>query len=729
MDILPGRPFPLGATPGEAGTNFAVASEIAERVVLCLFDAGGAETRLPLPALDDGVWHGFVPGISTGQRYGYRVIGPYDPARGLRCNPAKLLLDPYAKATEGQLVWGESLFGYPPGDPDGRSGLDSAPSMLRSLVAEPSFAWGADRPPGTPYRDTIIYELHVKGFTQTRRDVPPALRGTYAGLAFPQVVEYLAGLGVTAVELQPVHQFVTSGDLAARGLADYWGYNTIGFFAPHDGYSAAVRAGRAGGQLAEFQAMVKALHAAGLEVLLDVVFNHTAEGSHLGPTLCLRGLDNPAYYRLVPGDLRRYVDTTGTGASVNADHPACLRLIMDSLRYWVTEMHVDGFRFDLATTLARERGNFHRMAAFFDIVAQDPVISRIKLIAEPWDVGQLDSYGVGRFPALWREWNGRYRDTVRDFWRGIDGVLPDLASRVAGSSDLYGAAHRPRSSINFITAHDGFTLRDLVSYNHKRNEANGEHSRDGTDDNRSWNCGVEGPSDAPEILALRARQSRALLGTLLLSRGVPMILGGDELGRTQGGNNNAYCQDNPTSWFDWDAADTGLTEFTRRLIALRRAHPALRRGAYLADPGYDVWFTPAGRAMTEADWQSPGCKSVTIYVDGTVAPDHDARGRPMLDDDLLILVNGSPHPVTFTIPEVAKRCSWRVEVDSFDLGADTANPHTADACDVSAATSPTGAADVSTGAPIGVPDTAEIGAGDQETISPRSFALLLAQPS
>ena len=426
-------------------------------------------------------------------------------------------------------MWGESLFGFPAGDPDGRSDLDSAPSMLRSLVADSSFPWGADRPPGTPYRDTVIYELHVKGLTQARRDVPPALRGTYAGLACPPVVEYLAGLGVTAVELLPVHQSVASMHLAERGLTDYWGYNTIGFFAPHDGYSAAVRAGRGGGQIAEFQAMVQALHAAGLEVLLDVVFNHTAEGSHLGPTLCFRGLDNPGYYRLVAGDRRRYVDTTGTGNSINADHPTCLRLIMDSLRYWVGEMHVDGFRFDLATTLARERGNFDRLAAFFDIVAQDPVISRIKLIAEPWDVGQVDSYSVGRFPVLWREWNGRYRDTVRDFWRGSDWVLPDLATRLAGSSDLYGATrHRPTASVNFITAHDGFTLRDLVSYNRKHNEANGEGNRDGTDDNRSWNCGVEGPTADPEILALRARQSRALLGTLLLSRGVPMILGGDE---------------------------------------------------------------------------------------------------------------------------------------------------------------------------------------------------------
>ncbi len=698
MEIWPGRPAPLGATPDESGTNFAVASETAKRVVLCLFDAAGGETHLPLPVFDDGVWHGFVRGVRTGQRYGYRVVGPYDPARGLRCNPAKLLLDPYAKATEGELTWGESLFGYPPGDPDGRSGLDSAPAMLRSLVVDPSFAWGADRQLGTPYRDTIIYELHVKGFTQTRRDVPPELRGTYAGLASPPVLEYLAGLGVSAVELLPVHQFVGHGHLAARGLTNYWGYNTIGFFAPHDGYSAAVRAGRAGGQVAEFKAMVQALHAAGLEVLLDVVFNHTAEGSHLGPTLCFRGLDNPGYYRLAPDDLRRYVDTTGTGNSVNADNPTCLRMITDSLRYWVSEMHVDGFRFDLATTLARERGNFDRLAAFLSIVAQDPVISQIKLIAEPWDVGLPDSYSVGRFPALWREWNGRYRDTVRDFWRGNDGVLPDFATRIAGSSDLYGAARRPRSSLNFITAHDGFTLRDLVSYNSKHNEANGEDNRDGSDDNRSWNCGVEGPVDDPEILALRARQARALLGTLLLSRGVPMILGGDELGRTQGGNNNAYCQDNSTSWFDWDAADAGLTEFTRQLIAVRRAHPALRHGAYLADPGYAVWFTPAGRAMTAADWDSPGSKSMAVYIDGTVAPDLDTYGRPMLDDDLLILVNGAPLPVTFTIPEVGKRHSWRAEVDSFDLSE------------------PTGAA-----------DSAEIGAGGQQAIGPRSFVLLLAQ--
>ena len=715
MEVWPGRPCPLGATPGEGGTNFAVVSEIAEQVVLCLFDAGGAETRLPLLGLDGGVWHGFVPGAGRGQRYGYRVTGPYDPARGLRCNPAKLLLDPYARATAGRLVWGDGVLGYPPGDPEGRSDLDSARSVPRSLVADPSFAWGGDRPPGTPLRDTIIYELHVKGFTQTRRDVPPQLRGTYAGLACPPVVEYLAGLGVTAVELLPVHQFVTTGHLAGHGLANYWGYNTIGFFAPHDGYSAAVWAGRAGGQVAEFQAMVRTLHAAGLEVVLDVVFNHTGEGDHLGPTLCFRGLDNPGFYRLVPGDLRRYADTTGTGNSVNAANPACLRMITDSLRYWVSVMHVDGFRFDLATTLARQHGEFDQQAAFFSILAQDPVIGQVKLIAGPWDIGQPDSYSVGRFPAGWSEWNDRYRDTVRGFWRGRDAVLPDFATRIAGSSDLYGPARRrPTASINFITAHDGFTLRDLISYNRKHNQANGEDNRDGTSDNRSWNCGAEGPAGNPRILALRARQSRALLATLLLSRGVPMILGGDELGRTQGGNNNAYCQDNPVSWLDWDAADAGLTAYTGRVIAVRRAHPVLRRDRYLADPGYTVWYTPKGRPMTVSHWQS-GRKAVAVYVDGTVAPDLDAHGQPILDDDVLILVNGSPRPVTFTIPQAGKPCSWHTEVDSFDLGADTATPDTA---------GPPGT--VRTGPPA---RPAHIGAGDHLTVRQRSLVLLLAPQS
>jgi glycogen operon protein len=716
VDIRPGRPFPLGATPAESGTNFAVASQLAEQVVLCLFDAEGNQTPLALPEVEHGIWHGFVPGVGVGQRYGYRVTGPYDPARGLRCNPAKLLIDPYAKATDGQLVWGDELLGYQPGDPDAPSDVDSAPSVPRSLVADPSFAWGADRRPATRYRDTIIYELHVKGFTQTRGDVPPELRGTYAGLAWPPVLEYLTGLGVTAVELLPVHQFVTSGQLAAAGRTNYWGYNSICFFAPHDGYSAAVRAGHPGGQIAEFQAMVRTLHAAGLEVLLDVVFNHTAEGDGLGSTLCYRGLDNLAYYRLAPGDLRSYVDTTGCGNSVNADHPICLRMITDSLRYWLTEMHVDGFRFDLAPSLAREDGDFNRLAAFFDLVAQDPVISQAKLIAEPWDVGQPDSYGVGRFPALWSEWNGRFRDTVRDFWRGAEGALPDFATRIAGSADLYAPGPRsPDASINFVTAHDGFTLRDLVSYERKRNEANGEGNRDGSEDNRSWNCGTEGPTRDRQILALRARQSRALLGTLLLSRGVPMLLAGDELGRTQGGNNNAYCQDNAVSWLDWEAADTDLLAYTRRLIALRRAHPVMRRSRFLADPGYVVWYTPAGRAMTSADWQSRDSRSVAAYVDGTVAPDPDAQGRPAVDDDVLLLLNGSPQPVTFTVPEVGKRCSWRAEVNSFDLGAemaDTTAPGASDPAGHDGAAGATG-----------------IHPGGQLIVMPRSFSLLLAQPA
>jgi len=714
VDIWPGRPVPLGATPDGSGTNFAVASQPAEQVVLCLFDAGGQQASLALPEVHDGIWHGYVPGIGPGQRYGYRVGGPYDPARGLRCNPAKLLLDPYAKATDGALVWGSQLFGYPPGDPDGRSDSDSAPLVPRSLVADPAFDWGDDRAPQTPLRDTVIYELHVKGFTQTRRDVPPRLRGSYAGLACPPVIEYLAGLGVTAVELLPVHQFAATRELDATGRTNYWGYNTIGFLAPHDGYSAAVRAGRPGGQIAEFQGMVQALHAAGIEVLLDVVFNHTAEGGHLGPTLCFRGLDNPAYYRLVPGDPSRYVDTTGTGNSVNADHPTCLRLITDSLRYWVGEMHVDGFRFDLATTIGRSRGQFDPAAAIFKIIGQDPVLARAKLIAEPWDIGQPDSYALGRFPAPWSEWNGRYRDSVRDFWRGREDALPDFVTRIAGSADLYQAAgRRPTASINFVTAHDGFTVRDLVSYERKHNEGNGEQDRDGTDDNRSWNCGAEGPVSDPGILALRARQTRALLGTLLLSRGLPMLLAGDELGRTQGGNNNAYCQDNPTSWLDWDAADTNLMTYTRRLLAVRRAHPVLRKDRFLAEPGYDVWFTPAGRPMTGPDWQA-GRRSVAIYLDGSHAPELDPRGQPLLDNDLLILVNGSAEAVPFTLPETARPCSWRAEVDSFDPGPPPAKPARR-------------GANRRPGA--GRRRVPPVSAGTLVTVRPRSFILLASQPA
>ena len=674
MESWPGRPYPLGAASGPDGTNFAVASTIATGVTLCLFDAAGGERQLPLLERDAGVWHGFVPGVRPGQRYGYRVSGPYEPALGLRCNPNKLLLDPYARAVAGEIDWVDAVFGYTPGTPDGFSGLDSAPHVPRGLVVDGGFDWGSDSPPAVPYSDTIIYETHVKGFTQFHPGVPPELRGTYAGLASPAALDHLTSLGVTAVELLPVHQHADDGFLRARGLNNYWGYSTLGFFAPHAGYSAEVRAGRQGGQVAEFKGMVKALHAAGLEVILDVVFNHTAEGNHLGPTLSFRGLDNQAYYRLVADDPRFYFDTTGTGNSLNPDDPNCLRLIMDSLRYWITEMHVDGFRFDLAVALARENGGFDRVSAFFDLISQDPVVSRVKLIAEPWDVGQPDSFDLGNFPALWSEWNGKYRDTVRDFWRGGAGTLPDLATRLTGSADLYGpSSRRPNASINFVTSHDGFTLRDLVSFDQKHNEANGESDNDGTDDNLSWNCGAEGPTEDPEILALRARQSRALLATLMLSLGVPMLLGGDELGRTQRGNNNAYCQDNEISWFDWGSVDNDLLAFTRALIAARRRHHALRRRRFASGALRDdiEWFTPAGSAMTDSDWSAGWTRSVVAYFDGTRDADRDDRGRPMLDDDLLLLINGWWEPLTFTLPEVGSVRSWRLELDSF---AGTAAP-------------------------------------------------------
>ena len=568
---LPGSPFPLGATARAGGTNFTVASGAADGITLCLFDAAGAETQVPLRDYDAGVWHGFVPGAGPGQAYGYRAAGPYDPARGVRCNPAKLLLDPYARAFSGAVRYGNEVLGYAAAGADAPSTLDSAAHMPRSLVTDDSVVWRATAPRHR-YADTVIYEVHVKGFTMRHPDVPPELRGTFAGLAHEAAVGHLTGLGITAVELLPVHENVPEDFLVQRGLTNYWGYNTIGYFAPHQGYSAAVRAGRPGGQVAEFKAMVDALHRAGLEVLLDVVFNHTAEAGAYGPTLCHRGLDNAAYYRLDPGDPRQYFDTTGTGNSLDAGDPLVLQLIMDSLRYWVTEMHVDGFRFDLAPTLARQDGEFEKRSAFFDLVAQDPVVSRVKLIAEPWDVGQADSYDLGGFPPQWREWNGRYRDTMRDFWRSHPVGLGEFAARFCGSADIYSRARRrPTASVNLITVHDGFTLRDLVSYNDKHNEANGESNRDGTNDNRSWNCGAEGPAGDPGVLALRARQSRAMLTTLLLSFGVPMLLGGDEIGRTQQGNNNAYCQDNEISWFDWAAADSDLLAFTRRLVAFRRS--------------------------------------------------------------------------------------------------------------------------------------------------------------
>jgi isoamylase len=667
---LPGSQFPLGATPVDGGTNFAVSSAVADEITLCLFNEGGAETRIPLRDYDAGVWHAFIPGVREGQAYGYRATGPYDPARGVRCNPAKLLLDPYARAFSGLVMFGPDVLGYAADNPDAPSAADSAASVPRSLViADDAFRWRDAAHPDRRFADTIIYELHVKGFTMRHPEIPPELRGTYAGLGHEAAIAHLLDLGVTAVELLPVHESVPESFLLQRGLTNYWGYNTIGYFAPHQGYSAAVRAGKPGGQVDEFKAMVDALHAAGLEVLLDVVFNHSAEADQLGPTLCYRGLDNPAYYRLDGNDPRRYVDTTGCGNSLNAGDPVTLRLIMDSLRYWLTQMHVDGFRFDLATTLGRQDGGFEQVSAFFDLVAQDPVVSRAKLIAEPWDVGQFDSYDLGRFPPLWREWNGKYRDAMRDFWRGHRVGLGEFATRFCGSSDLYaGSRRRPTASVNLITVHDGFTLADLVSYNEKHNEANGESNRDGTSDNRSWNCGAEGPSTDPAVLALRARQSRAMLTTLLLSFGVPMLLGGDEMGRTQQGNNNAYCQDSEIAWFDWSQADTGLRDFTRRLIAFRKTHPVFRRRRFLAGAEASElrWFTPAGGEMNAADWADANALAVALYLDGSDDPDRAADGTLLLDDDFLVLVNAWWEPLEFVVPVTRERAAWQLEMDSYD---------------------------------------------------------------
>jgi isoamylase len=667
-EVWPGEPYPLGASWDGTGTNFTLFSEVADHVELCLFDDQGRQTSHFLPEADGFVWHGYLPGIGPGQRYGYRVHGPYDPARGHRCNPAKLLLDPYGKAVDGEIRWHESLFSYRFADPSRRNSDDSAPYMPKNVVINPFFDWGDDRPPRIPYHETVIYEAHVKGLTVNHPEIPAEQRGTYAGLGHPAMIDYLRDLGVTAVELMPVHQFIPEHALVARGLTNYWGYNTIGFLAPHNAYSAS---GQRGEQVLEFKAMVRGLHEAGIEVILDVVYNHTAEGDHLGPTLSFRGIDNAAYYRLRDDDKRYHLDYTGCGNSLNVRHPHSLQLIMDSLRYWVLDMHVDGFRFDLASALARELHDVDRLSAFFDLVQQDPVVSQVKLIAEPWDVGE-GGYQVGNFPPLWTEWNGKFRDTVRDFWRGQHGTLPQFASRLAGSADLYEQSNRrPVASVNFVTCHDGFTMRDLVSYNGKHNEANGEGNRDGTDDNRSWNCGHEGPTDDPGILALRARQQRNLLATLFLSQGVPMLSHGDELGRTQQGNNNVYCQDSPLGWVHWDDADHRQLEFVRLLATLRSEHPVFRRrrffrgGALGADGLGDVaWLTPSGEPMTDDDWNAGYNKSLGVFLNGDAITEPDPRGRRVSDDSFLLLFNAHSEAVGFTLPGVEFGERWEYDLDT-----------------------------------------------------------------
>lgn len=670
--VWPGRPYPLGATFDGTGTNFAVYSSVAERVELCLFDASGTETRVDLTEVDADVWHGYLPAVRPGQHYGFRVHGPYDPAAGHRCDPSKLLLDPYAKAISGQVVPSESLYSYTFEDPSVRNEEDSAGATMRSVVTTPFFDWGHDRPPAHEYHDTIIYEAHVKGLTRLHPEVPENLRGTYAGLAQPVVIDHLKDLGVTAIELMPVHQFVNDTHLQEKGLSNYWGYNTIGFFAPQNTYAAY---GTDGQQVAEFKTMVKALHEADIEVILDVVYNHTAEGNHMGPTLSFKGLDNAAYFRLVDGGEEHYFDTTGTGNSLLMRSPAVLQLIMDSLRYWVTEMHVDGFRFDLASTLARQFAEVDKLSAFFDIIHQDPVLSQVKLIAEPWDVGE-GGYQVGGFPPLWSEWNGKYRDTVRDFWRGEPSTLGEFASRITGSSDLYQHSGRtPVASINFVTAHDGFTLNDLVSYNEKHNEANGEGNNDGDNNNRSWNCGAEGPTEDRGVLALRHRQVRNFLSTILFSQGVPMICHGDELGRTQQGNNNAYCQDNEISWIDWDLGEDeqALLEFTRTMVWLRRDHPVLRRRRFFtgeaghggeSELGEIEWLCPSGERMTNEDWGTWYARAMTVFLNGDAIAEPDERGQRIVDDSFLILINASEEDIEFTLPGPDHAAAWTVALDT-----------------------------------------------------------------
>ncbi len=676
MKTWPGYPYPLGATWDGQGVNFALFSEHATAVELCLFDrpdASKESRRIPIEERNDLVWHVYIPGLWPGQHYGYRLHGPYEPESGHRFNPAKLLIDPYAKAIAGRVQWSDAMFGYRIGDPAEdltRDDRDNAANVPKCVVIDQAFTWDGDQLLKTRWDKTIIYEVHVKGFTMQHPDVPDELRGTYAGLATPAAIDYLKALGVTAVELLPVHHFVREKQVLDRGLTNYWGYNSIGFFAPHLGYATSRERGR---HVREFKTMVKTLHSEGIEVILDVVYNHTAEGNHLGPTLSFRGIDNASYYRLSQDNPRYYVDYTGCGNTLNGTNPRVLQLVMDSLRYWVVEMHVDGFRFDLASALARELHEVDRLGAFFDIMHQDPLLSQVKLIAEPWDLGE-GGYQVGNFPVGWAEWNGKYRDDVRRFWKGDGGLIGEFAYRFSGSSDLYGTSGRqPHASINFVTAHDGFTLKDLVSFNEKHNEANREENRDGTDDNLSWNCGAEGPTDDPAIVELRDRQARNFLATLLLSQGVPMISGGDEIGRTQQGNNNAYSQDNAISWFNWklDRSALDMLEFTRRAIALRHQHPVLRRRRFFQGRrirGSEVkdisWFRPDGKEMNDEDWNQGYARTLAVRLAGDAIEERDEKGRLIVDDTFLILLNAHHGPIAFTLPAHKRGVRWQSVLDT-----------------------------------------------------------------
>jgi isoamylase len=678
--LWPGHPYPLGATFNGSGVNFALFSEVADKVEVALIADDGTETRIELTEVDGHVWHGFVPGIEPGQRYGFRVHGPYDPPNGHRCNPAKLLLDPYAKAFDGQIDGDGSLYSYYLGDPAKFNDADSLGHTMLSVVVNPFFDWGHDRPPRHEYHNTVIYEAHVKGLTMTHPDIPESIRGTYAAIGHQAIIDHLTGLGVTAIELMPVHQFVQDATLADKGLTNYWGYNTIGFLAPHAAFASS---GSRGQQVTEFKSMVKALHEANIEVILDVVYNHTAEGNEKGPTVAFRGIDNAAYYRLTDEDKSRYYDTTGTGNSLLMRSPHVLQLIMDSLRYWVIEMHVDGFRFDLAATLARQFHEVDRLSAFFDIIQQDPLISQVKLIAEPWDLGD-GGYQVGNFPPLWTEWNGKYRDTVRDFWRGEAASLGEFASRITGSSDLYEhSARRPIASVNFVIAHDGFTLRDLVTYNDKRNDANGEGNKDGESHNRSWNCGVEGETDDEAINALRRQQQRNFLTTLLLSEGVPMIAHGDEVGRTQSGNNNVYCQDNELAWVDWELAqdESHLLAFTSAVVSLRKEHAVFRRRRFFAgdaahggksDLGDIEWLSSDGTEMDELDWRNGYARTLMVFLNGQAIPEPDPHGQRIVDSDFLLLFNAHSAPVDFALPPAQYGTTWRIRLDTAVAEAPTA---------------------------------------------------------